>query len=149
MCLFVTRTLGVTGTLCTNGKSRDNRIFHKLCCYITQEDLIQPLLTVQEIMMVAARLKLPSDTSEKSRLNTVIDSRLLVVMGRDFVSALRPVACCTIPGWKRMRPSERARSARATPNLTTRDLWRSRKWARKWEFCPFVPVGLQEFFYMP
>jgi hypothetical protein len=39
--------------------------------------------------------------------------RLVVVMGWDFVSALRPVACCTIPGWKRMWLSERARSARA------------------------------------
>jgi hypothetical protein len=38
---------------------------------------------------------------------SVILVRLVVVMGRDFVSALRPVACCTIPGWKRMTPSER------------------------------------------
>jgi hypothetical protein len=28
--------------------------------------------------------------------------RLLVVMGRDFVSALQPVADCTVPGLKRM-----------------------------------------------
>jgi hypothetical protein len=36
-----------------------------------------------------------------------------------------------------------------TYDLTTRDLWRSRRWARKWEFCLFIPVGLQKFFYMP
>jgi hypothetical protein len=30
---------------------------------------------------------------------------LVVVMGRDFVSALRLVASCTIPRWKRMWPS--------------------------------------------
>jgi hypothetical protein len=70
--IYASRTLGVTGTLLTNGKPRDNRIFHKLSCYITQEDLLQPLLTVQEIMMVAAQLKLPSQTSETRRLNTVI-----------------------------------------------------------------------------
>jgi hypothetical protein len=36
-----------------------------------------------------------------------------------------------------------------TPNLTTRDLWRSRSWARGNEnFCLFIPVGLQEYFYM-
>jgi hypothetical protein len=64
--------MGVTGTLCTNGKPRDNRIFHKLSCYITQEDLIQPLLTVQEMMTVAAQLKLPSQTSEYRRLSMVI-----------------------------------------------------------------------------
>jgi ABC-type multidrug transport system ATPase subunit len=70
--IYASRTLGVTGTLFTNGKPRDSRIFHKLSCYITQEDLIQPLLTVQEIMMVAAQLKLPSHTSENRRLSTVI-----------------------------------------------------------------------------
>jgi hypothetical protein len=64
--------MGVTGTLCTNGNRRDNRIFHKLSCYITQEDLIQPLLTVQEIMTVAAQLKLPSQTSECRRQSMVI-----------------------------------------------------------------------------
>jgi hypothetical protein len=42
---------------------------------------------------------------------TSVDCRLLVVMGRDFVSALRPVAYCTVSGWKRMWPSEWARSA--------------------------------------
>ncbi|PNF37623.1 ATP-binding cassette sub-family G member 1 [Cryptotermes secundus] len=65
------RTLGVTGTLCTNGKPRDNHIFHKLSCYITQEDLLQPLLTAHEIMMVAAQLKLPSQISDARRLSTV------------------------------------------------------------------------------
>ncbi|XP_069702129.1 ATP-binding cassette subfamily G member 4 isoform X2 [Periplaneta americana] len=65
------RTQGVTGTLITNGKPREVRVFHKLSCYITQEDLLQPLLTVQEAMMVAARLKLPSSTSEKRKMHTV------------------------------------------------------------------------------
>jgi hypothetical protein len=40
-----------------------------------------------------------------------------------------------------------------TPDLTTRDLWRSRRWAKEKgemrHFFLFVPVGLQEFFYMP
>jgi hypothetical protein len=48
------------------------------------------------------------------------------------------------------RVSKRDR-LRLTPDLTTRDLWRSRRWAKgKWEkYCLFTPVGLQEFFYMP
>jgi hypothetical protein len=29
---------------------------------------------------------------------TIVDCRLLVVMGRDFVSALQSVAYCTVPG---------------------------------------------------
>jgi ABC-type multidrug transport system ATPase subunit len=72
--------MGVTGTLRTNGEVRDNRVFHKLSCYITQEDLIQPLLTVQEIMLVAARLKLPSHTSEKRRLDTVIIIIIIIII---------------------------------------------------------------------
>ncbi|PSN49878.1 ATP-binding cassette sub-family G member 1, partial [Blattella germanica] len=45
-------TNGVTGTLSANGQPRDIRMFHKLSCYITQEDLLQPLLTVHEIMTI-------------------------------------------------------------------------------------------------
>jgi hypothetical protein len=41
------------------------------------------------------------------------------------------------PGWNRMWPSERARSAR----VNSRDLWRSRRLARKWEFLSFHPCG--------
>jgi hypothetical protein len=67
--------------------------------------------------------------------------RLVVVMRRDFVSALRPVASCTIPGWKRMSPSERANRLGLTPNSTTGDFWRSRRWARKWEFFSILPCG--------
>jgi hypothetical protein len=53
-------------------------------------------------------------------------------MGRDFVSRLQPVAYCTIPGWKRIWPSETSERDQLglIPNLTTRDLWRSRRWAR-------------------
>jgi hypothetical protein len=35
---------------------------------------------------------------EKSQDGLTLDCRLLVVMGRDLVSALQPVAYCTIPG---------------------------------------------------
>jgi hypothetical protein len=77
------------------------------------------------------------------------DCRLLVLMGRDFVSALRlwlivlsldESDCDRLSEWDRLG---------LTPNLTTRDFWRSRRLAMKWEFCLFISVGLQEFFYMP
>ena len=38
------------------------------------------MLTVQEIMMVAARLKLPSHTSEKHRLDTVIIIIIIIII---------------------------------------------------------------------
>lgn len=56
---FFYRSAGVTGELMVNGELRDEQLFQKSSCYITQEDLLQPLLTVREAMDVAASLKLP------------------------------------------------------------------------------------------
>ncbi|XP_050680943.1 ATP-binding cassette sub-family G member 1 [Leptidea sinapis] len=53
------RSAGVTGELLVNGEIRDEQQFQRSSCYITQEDLLQPLLTVREAMDVAASLKLP------------------------------------------------------------------------------------------
>jgi ABC transport system ATP-binding/permease protein len=49
----------VSGELLVNGQPRNEQQFQRSSCYITQEDLHQPLLTVREAMDVAARLKLP------------------------------------------------------------------------------------------
>ncbi|XP_063363293.1 ATP-binding cassette sub-family G member 4 [Cydia amplana] len=53
------RSVGVTGELLVNGQIRNEHQFQRSSCYITQEDLLQPLLTVREAMDVAAKLKLP------------------------------------------------------------------------------------------
>ncbi|KAF4520801.1 hypothetical protein B566_EDAN002379, partial [Ephemera danica] len=53
------RSTGVTGSIRTNGRARDSQSFHKLACYIQQDELIQPHLSVLEAMNVAASLKLP------------------------------------------------------------------------------------------
>ncbi|CAH0584125.1 unnamed protein product [Chrysodeixis includens] len=53
------RSAGVTGELLVNGQPRDEHLFQRSSCYITQEDLLQPLLTVREAMDVAAKLKVP------------------------------------------------------------------------------------------
>jgi hypothetical protein len=72
--------------------------------------------------------------------------RLLAVIGRDFVSTLQPLWLTVLsPDESEFdRVSKRDRLG-ITPNLTARDLWRSRRWARKREFCLFIPVGLNEF----
>ncbi|XP_026732372.1 ATP-binding cassette sub-family G member 4-like [Trichoplusia ni] len=49
---------GVNGRIMVNGHSRDMRIFKKLSTYIMQDDLLQPRLSVQEAMKIAANLKL-------------------------------------------------------------------------------------------
>ncbi|GBP74155.1 ATP-binding cassette sub-family G member 1 [Eumeta japonica] len=62
----VMESVGVSGELLINGRPRDEKSFQKASCYITQEDLLQPLLTVKETMDVAAGLKLPKGAQAHS-----------------------------------------------------------------------------------
>lgn len=56
------RMTGVEGSVYVNGRGRNLDRFRRLTCYITQDDRLQPLLTVLENMRCAADLKLDSDT---------------------------------------------------------------------------------------
>ena len=58
---------GVSGTVQTNGAPRNLRLFHKLSCYIMQDDLLQPRITVLEAMTIAAELKLGSELSARQK----------------------------------------------------------------------------------
>nr|CAD7412656.1 unnamed protein product [Timema cristinae] len=64
---------GVVGDITENGQPRNSRRFHKMSCYITQEDQIQPLLTVEEAMMVSANLKQPTSLSKMTKMNMIMD----------------------------------------------------------------------------
>lgn len=56
------RRTGVEGSVYVNGRGRNIERFRKMSCYITQDDRLQPLLTVQENMLCAADLKLDTET---------------------------------------------------------------------------------------
>ncbi|XP_030766388.1 ATP-binding cassette sub-family G member 1 [Sitophilus oryzae] len=66
---------GVGGKVYINGNPRKLKAFRKLSCYITQDDRLQPLLTVNENMHIAADLKLSSSVSQKQK-QVIIDEIL-------------------------------------------------------------------------
>lgn len=72
-------TNGVTGSVRVNGLERDIHQFRRQSCYIMQDDKIQPLLTVQEAMEVAANLKLGPEFSSRYKLERV--DQILKSMG--------------------------------------------------------------------
>ncbi|KYN05399.1 PREDICTED: ATP-binding cassette sub-family G member 4 [Cyphomyrmex costatus] len=61
------RTTGVDGAIYVNGRVRHLNNFRKCSAYITQDDRLEPLLTVVENMRVAADLKLPSSIPQHKK----------------------------------------------------------------------------------
>ncbi|CAH4037664.1 unnamed protein product [Pieris brassicae] len=66
------RVLGASGVISTNGNPRDVNLFRKLSRYIMQDDLLQPLITVQEAMLMAADLKL-GDNLDRAKKTVVVE----------------------------------------------------------------------------
>lgn len=65
------RITGVTGSVLLNGHERNLDAFRRLSCYITQDDRLQPLLTVCENMQIAADLKLGEHVSKKEKTDII------------------------------------------------------------------------------
>ncbi|KAG8321776.1 hypothetical protein J6590_040031 [Homalodisca vitripennis] len=50
-----------------NGEMKTEPLNKKDCCYIMQDDNLTPLLTVREVMLTAAELKLEQSMSRKAK----------------------------------------------------------------------------------
>ncbi|CAB3255750.1 unnamed protein product [Arctia plantaginis] len=70
---------GVTGRITVNGHLRDMCLFKKLSTYIMQDDLLQPRLSVQESMVIAADLKLGKELGKAEKL--LIVEEILQTLG--------------------------------------------------------------------
>ncbi|XP_011501126.1 PREDICTED: ATP-binding cassette sub-family G member 1 [Ceratosolen solmsi marchali] len=64
---------GASGLININGQPRDLKEFKRSSCYIMQEDLVQPKLTVLEAMCFAADLKLGSKINAANRFAIVCE----------------------------------------------------------------------------
>ncbi|KAH8327956.1 hypothetical protein KR067_002200 [Drosophila pandora] len=72
------KTTGVDGSILLNGRRRDLPSFRRMSCYITQDDRLQPLLTVNENMHIAADLKLGNTVSYEEKESRIEDILLLL-----------------------------------------------------------------------
>ncbi|XP_044008018.1 ATP-binding cassette sub-family G member 4-like [Aphidius gifuensis] len=64
---------GVSGIVTVNGQPRDMRSFRKMSCYVMQDDLFQPNITVLEAMHFAADLKLGFHVPKSSKQILIMD----------------------------------------------------------------------------
>ncbi|XP_059477419.1 ATP-binding cassette sub-family G member 1-like isoform X2 [Neocloeon triangulifer] len=67
------KVTGVKGSILSDRQPRVLAAFRRISCYIQQDDRLQPLLTIQESMTLAANLKLSTEVSPKEKQRTIME----------------------------------------------------------------------------
>ncbi|KAK2566633.1 ATP-binding cassette subfamily G member 4 [Acropora cervicornis] len=75
------RTKDAGGQVLVNGVERNLRQFRKMSCYIMQDDVLLPHLTVMESMMVSANLHLRECLSHGDKERVIANTRLSEISG--------------------------------------------------------------------
>lgn len=80
----------MTGTILINGEPRNIMKFRKMSRYIMQEDMLQPHLSVEELMLIAAHLKLGNELTMEQKVVSVreILEMLLLIKSKDTKTTL-------------------------------------------------------------
>ncbi|XP_011314770.1 ATP-binding cassette sub-family G member 1-like [Fopius arisanus] len=82
------KSIGMAGHITINGIKLDLKRFKKLSCYIMQEDLLQPKLTVLEAMNFSADLKLGFNINRETKnavINDILET-LRLTTARDTIT---------------------------------------------------------------
>lgn len=65
---------GISGDILVNGAQRDLHSFRQISAYVMQDDLLYSFLTVKEILLFTADLKISKSTSKAEKLQRVCSS---------------------------------------------------------------------------
>ncbi|XP_050347011.1 ATP-binding cassette sub-family G member 1-like [Nymphalis io] len=91
-------TKPTNGSICVNGRIRNEKMFRRRSCYILQDDKIHEMLTIQESLTIAAELKLGNHVSKQQKQQRI--EEIIASLG---VTKVRNSRACNLSGGQKKR----------------------------------------------